>query len=83
MLFRLIVTRVAKFRALDAYSEETEIEYWKKSLAGIIDKSAEFDSETCPFCNCTLNLQNHSLKSISDANYLWVSIVHLSIMCGK
>ena len=33
------------------------IEYWGKSLAGIIDKSAEFDCETCPFCNCTLDLQ--------------------------
>jgi hypothetical protein len=32
-------------------------EYWKKSLAGIIDNSAEFDRETCPFCNCTLDLQ--------------------------
>ncbi len=32
-------------------------EYWGKSLAGIIDKSAEFDCETCPFCNCTLDLQ--------------------------
>ena len=56
MLFRLRVTGSAKFRALDAYSEETEIEYCKKSLAGRIDKSAEFDSETYPFCNCTLNL---------------------------
>ena len=83
MLFGFIVTRAARFRALDAYSEDTEIEYWKKSLAGIIDKSAEFDPETCPFCNCTLNLQNRPLKSISDANYLWVSIVHSSIMCDK
>jgi len=33
------------------------IEYWRKSLAGIIDKSTEFDCETCPFCNCTLDLQ--------------------------
>jgi len=83
MLFRFIVTRAARFRALDAYSEETEIEYREKSLTEIIDMSAEFDSETCPFCNCTLNLQNRSLKSISDANYLWVSIAHSSVMCDK
>jgi len=23
----------------------------------MLDKSAEFDCETCPFCNCTLDLQ--------------------------
>ncbi len=33
------------------------IEYLKELRAGIIDKSAEFDCETCPFCNCTLDPQ--------------------------
>ena len=45
------------------------IEYWKKSLAGIIDESAEFNCETCPFCNCTLDLQKDldSELSLSSA----------------
>ena len=45
------------------------MEYWEKSLAGIIDKSADFDCETCPFCSYTLHLQKDldSELSLSSA----------------
>ena len=55
------------------------IEYWVKSLAGIIDKSAEFDCETCPFCNCTLDLQKDLDSDLSLSSAICLFKCHA---CG-
>ena len=56
-------------------------EYWKELRAGIIDKSAEFDCETCPFCNCVLDLQKDFDSDLSLSSAICLFKCHACGYC--